>query len=70
MMSKSQYQEDEQDLEELIQSILDEEPGTCIKCGFKLMQEYKTKWDLLSTQIKLKCHKCGHTATNETKLLS
>ena len=69
-MSKDLFSDDEQSLEELMQSILDEEPGICIKCGHKMIQQYKTEWNDLSTEIKMRCHHCGHTALDETKLLS
>ena len=69
-MSKHIYSDEEQDLEEIMQSILDEDPGHCIKCGHKMIQQYKTKWDQLSTEIKMQCHQCGHSAKDETKLLS
>ncbi len=69
-MSKSLYSEDDQNLEELMQSILDEEPGMCIKCGHRMIQQYKTQWEELSTEIKMRCNHCGHTASDEKKLLS
>ena len=69
-MSNSLLPDDDETLEELIQSVLDEEPGTCIKCGHKMIQQYKTKWDQFSTEIKMKCYNCGHTASDERKLLS
>jgi len=35
-----------------------------------MIQQYKTEWKDLSTEIKMRCHHCGHTAVDETKLLS
>lgn len=69
-MSKNQFPDDDQCLEELIQSVLDEEPGICIKCGHRMIQQYKTQWVEFSTDIKMRCHHCGYTAQKETKLLS
>ena len=69
-MSKSLYDDEDQNLEELMQSILEEEPGTCIKCGHRMIQQYSTKWDHLTTEIKMQCNHCGHTASKESKLLS
>lgn len=69
-MPKNLYSDEEQTLEELMQSILEEEPGMCIKCGHKMIQQYKTEWSGLSTEIKMRCHHCGHTAVDEKKLLS
>jgi len=71
-MSKSNYSEEEEEetLEELLHSVLDEDPGSCIKCGNKMIQKYQTKWSTLSTEIKLKCEVCGHSSKVEKKLLS
>ena len=69
-MSKNIDLNEDTELEQLIQSLLDEEEGSCIKCGFKMIQQYKMEPTTLSTEIKMRCHQCGHTALDETKLLS
>ena len=59
------------ELEQLIQSLIEEEEeGTCTKCGHKMIQQYKTEWSELTTEIKMRCQKCGHTQIDSKKLLS
>lgn len=69
-MSKNLNFSTEQELDEIIQSLMEENPNMCFKCGHKLIQQYKTEWNNLSTEIKMKCHQCGHAESSEKKLLS
>ena len=69
-MSKNLNLTDDSELEQLIQSIMEEDEGSCIKCGFKMIQQYRTEWVSLTTEIKMRCHQCGHTEVDDTKMLS
>ena len=69
-MSKSLLCETEDEMEELIQSLMDEGPNICLKCGHKMIQQFKTEWSELSTEVKMKCFHCGHTAHDDKKLLN